>query len=325
MIISKTPYRISFIGGGSDYPEWYLKNGGETISTSIDKYIYISIRKLDPFFKHKTRLVYSSIEEVKDINKIKHPCAKLILKHHNVRDVEIHYDGQLPARAGMGSSSSFTVGMHNLLYFYKNNKILGKKDLLRDSLNFEQKKLRENVGSQDQTIAVYGGFRNIKYKTNGSIDVQKIKINPKKLKKIENNFYLVFTNITRKASKVVSKYINNLEDRKYEIQQNLSLLNNFKKVLVNDHDLDTLGLILHESWKLKKLISPNISNYKIDEIYNNGIKSGALGGKLLGAGAGGFLLFYVPFNKKEKFLNNMKKNIITPFKFSNEGSKILKL
>lgn len=324
MIVSKTPYRISFIGGGSDYPSWYLKYGGETISTSINKYVYITIRELLPFFNHKSRIVYSKVEEVTNINKINHPSIKGLLKKHKLNNVEIHYDGDLPARSGMGSSSSFTVGLNNLLNYYKKN-IITKEKLMYDSINFEQKILRENVGSQDQTIATYGGFKNIKYHTNGKITVTNIRIKKSKLDAFENNLFLVYTNITRYADKIAAQYINKLPNKKNIIDKNLKLLKQFKTILKTDNEIDLLGEILHESWMLKKDISNVISNAKINELYNYGLKIGANGGKLLGAGGGGFMLFYVPKKNHRLFKKNIKNNLIVPFKFENNGTKIMKI
>ena len=191
MIISKTPYRVSFIGGGSDYPEWYLKNGGETISTTINKYLYITCRPLPSFFKHNIRLAYSRIEEVSNFNQIKHPSAREILKYHQSKNIEIHYDGELPKKSGLGSSSAFTIGLHNALSNY-NKKFLTKKKLAFDAINFEQNILKETVGSQDQTIISYGGLRNISYQTNGNIIVKKLNISQKKIVNLQNNLFLVY-------------------------------------------------------------------------------------------------------------------------------------
>ena len=324
MIASKTPYRISFIGGGSDYPSWYLKHGGETISTSINKYVYITIRELLPFFNHNTRVVYSKVEEVKNINNINHPCIKGLLKKYKLKNVEIHYDGDLPARSGMGSSSSFTVGLSNLLNYYRGIKISRNK-LMYDAISFEQKTLRENVGSQDQAIAAFGGFRNIKYNENGKITVKKMNIKESKLKKFENNLFLTYTNITRYADRIASHYINDIPNKMKNIERNLKLVQDFKRILVSNNSIDYVGELLDETWKLKKELSNVISNSSINELYNFGIRSGSTGGKLLGAGGGGFILFYVPQKNHKKFKKNMIKKLIVPFNFEKNGSKIIRI
>ncbi len=322
MILTKTPYRISLIGGGSDYPEWYLKYSGETISSAIDKYIYISCRELKPYFSHSIRLVYSKVEEVASVEQIKHPSAREVIKYHNLDNIEIHYDGDLPARSGMGSSSAFTVGLHFTL-----NKLLKKtitkKNLAMQSIMIEQDLVKENVGSQDQVIASYGGFKNIKFCQNGKIIVKNLNIEEKTKSKLEKNLFLIFSGINREAHKVASTFINKLSDKKEIIQNNQILLDELKKVLISGKKIDEVGRIIHESWTLKKKLSKAISNNLIDEIYLEAIKSGSTGGKILGAGAGGFLLFYVPKDSHEKFLQSMKKFIIVPFNFESRGSRVI--
>jgi len=323
MIISKTPYRISFFGGGSDYPAWYLNNGGSVLSTTIDKYIYISCRYLPPFFEHKYRIVWSQIENVKDINHIKHRSVKELLKYFKIKKgLEIHYDGDLPARSGMGSSSVFVVGLINLLNNFQGRKI-NKKQLAFKSINFEQKILRDIVGSQDQIAAAYGGFNKILFKPGGSFNVKPILIKETTLKKLNKNLVLIYTGFKRTAHNIASTYVNKLQ--KVKKNHILEILNHVKEAenLLKGDDLIGFGKLLHESWLAKRSLSSSITNSKIDEIYNNAINNGALGGKLLGAGGGGFFLFYVPYSRQKYFVNYFKKLINVPFKFSSEGSKIM--
>lgn len=322
MIISKTPYRISFFGGGTDYPEWYLRNGGQVLSTTIDKYIYITCRHLPPFFKHSIRIVYSKIEYCNNMNQIQHPIVKSILKELNIKNnIEIHYDGDLPARSGIGSSSSFTVGLLKCLYEYKNLKI-SKQKLLKKSIYIERNLNKEFVGSQDQSAATYGGFNHIRFLQNGDIKIKKINFTRNELKKLQNKLLLFHTGIFRIADKISKTYvkklplkINELDKINGHVEKALDLLKNKK--------FDDFGQLLDETWYHKKEISKNISNSKIDEIYKEAIQSGALGGKLLGAGGGGSILFYVPEKKQKNFLRKFKKLTHIPFKFDSQGSNII--
>ena len=323
MIISKTPYRISFFGGGTDYPIWYKKFGGEVISTSINKYIYLSVRDLPPFFKHKYRIVYSKTEIANNLKSIKFKVVRKILEEFKInKSLEIHYDGDLPARSGMGSSSSFVVGLVNIFNTY-NKKHLNPKKLSLQSLNFEHNIMNEIVGSQDQIAASQGGFNSIKFLKNGNYKLENFNLNQDYFKKLNDNLVLVYTGINRTARVVAKSYIDKLNNvKKKELFEILNLTQIAKKIISNKQ-LDEFGLLLDETWKLKKSISKTISNPKIDYIYENGIKQGAIGGKLLGAGSGGFILFYVPKDKKKNFFKNFKDIIKINFKFEKEGSKII--
>jgi D-glycero-alpha-D-manno-heptose-7-phosphate kinase len=323
MIISKTPYRISFFGGGSDYPTWYTKNGGAVLSTTIDKYIYISCRKLPPFFKHKYRVVWSKMENVKQVNQIQLKPVKEMIKKFNIQSgLEIHYDGDLPARSGMGSSSVFVVGLTNLFNSYKSI-IINKKKLAKDSIDFEQNTLKEIVGSQDQIAASYGGFNKIIFKKNGNFEVKPLSIKKEILQKLNKNLILVYSGLSRNAHEIASSYVNKLQKSKKKNMQQISNLVKEAEKNLKSGDLNSFAKLLHESWLEKKSLSPFISNNKIDQIYNFAIQKGAIGGKLLGAGGGGFFLFYVPQNLHKNFLKNFKNLVHIPFHFSNEGSKIM--
>ena len=323
MIITKTPYRISFFGGGSDYPEWYLKNGGEVISCTIDKYIYLSCRNLPPFFNHKHRIVWSKVELVKNINQIQHKAVKNMFKHFNIKNgLEIHYDGDLPARSGMGSSSCFVVGLINSIFALKNQK-LNKRDLAKKSIFFEQKILKETVGSQDQIAATYGGLNKIKFFPGGEFKVYPIKLGKKKINELNSNLVLLYTGIKRTAHHIANTYVNKLtNEKKSEIIEILDFAKESEKAL-RSYNFDEFGRLLHRSWMTKKNLSKKMSSNSIDQIYDLAIKQGALGGKLLGAGGGGFFLLYVPHEKQKKFMSYFKKFIRIPFSFEDSGSKII--
>ena len=323
MIISKTPYRISFFGGGSDYPSWYLRNGGAVISSTIDKYIYISCRKLPPFFNHKYRIVWSKVESVNNVNEIQLKPVREMIKKFNIKDgLEIHYDGDLPARSGMGSSSVFVVGLLNL-FNNINKKKIENEMLAKQSIHFEQKVLKEVVGSQDQIAASCGGFNKIIFNKGGKFLVKPIKIKKETLNNLNQNLILVYTGLTRNAHDIASSFVNKLKTTKRnQIIEILNFVTEAENTLKKD-DLNSFGKLLHESWIKKKELSSFITNNKIDDIYNYAINKGAVGGKLLGAGGGGFFLFYVPKKYQKNFISSFKKLIHIPFKFSKEGSKII--
>ena len=329
MIISKTPYRISFFGGGSDYPEWYLKNGGVVISSTINKYIYISCRELPPFFRHKHRLVYSKIEIIKHISQIKHSVVKKALEqifnNYKEKGLEMHYDGDFPSRSGIGSSSSFVVGLLNVLNNFYNIKI-SKDFLANQSLLLEQKILKDTVGSQDQIAATYGGFNEIIFKKNGNFKVNPLITDKSVLKKLEDNMILVFTGVRKKsktANNIAKTYVSKLgKKKKKNIIEIIKHAKIAKKLLI-EKNFNDFGLLLDETWKAKKELSNSVTSYKLDSIYKLGLKNGALGGKLLGAGGAGFFLFYLPETKREFFLKAFNNFTCIPFKFEQEGSTII--
>ncbi len=321
MIITKTPYRISFFGGGSDYPDWYKKFGGSVLSTTIDKYIYISCRELPPFFDHKYRIVWSKIENVKTIDEIKHLTVRKLLKYNKIKSgLEIHYDGDLPARSGMGSSSSFSVGLMRALMNYQCKDLKGI-NLAHKTIFFEQKIMKEIVGSQDQVAASIGGFNKINFLKNDKIIVKKILSD--NLKKLNSNLLLLYTGIQRNAEAVARNYVHKLPNKKEKnvrkIISNVELGEN----MIKSGNINDFGKLLHHAWIEKKELSKSISNHKIDELYNASIQNGALGGKLLGAGGGGFLLIYMKKEKQKNFLNKIKNITNIPFKFSNEGCEVI--
>ena len=322
MIISKTPYRISFFGGGSDYPEWYKEFGGTVLSTTINKYLYVSCRELPGFFNHKYRIVWSKIEKVNNIEQIQHQAIKGILKYYKFNNgLEIHYDGDLPARSGMGSSSAFVVGLINTL-FQMNKETLNQNELAKKSIFIEQKILKEMVGSQDQVAASHGGFNRISFQKNSSFKVKKIKAN-KNLKLLEDNLILIYTSISRTAHLIASTYVKKLTSTKKKyIDEIINHVEEGEKILKYG-DIDDFGRLLNSAWVIKKKLGKSITNNKIDDLYDYALKSGALGGKILGAGGGGFLLLYMKKKDRVKFFRENNKIINIPFKFSDAGSKII--
>ena len=321
MIITKTPYRISFFGGGSDYPEWYKKFGGSVLSTTIDKFIYISCRELPPFFEHKYRIVWSKIENVKEINQIQHSIVKKLLQYNKIKSgLEIHYDGDLPARSGMGSSSSFSVGLIcALIKFQKKN--ISNINLAKQAINFEQKIMKETVGSQDQVATSIGGFNKIKFLKNEKIIIKKIL--SKNLKKLNSNLLLLYTGIQRNASIIANNYVHKLSNQKEKNIRKIIEKVDLGEKIIKSGNLDDFGELLHETWIEKKNLSSSVSNNKIDELYKICMENGAKGGKLLGAGGGGFLLIYIKNEKKKKLLNKLKNITNVPFKFSDEGCEVI--
>ena len=324
MIITKTPYRVSFFGGGTDFPEWYDKYQGIVLSTTIDFHLYISVKPLPLFDKSvNNKIFYSKIENVKKISQIKHKVFRDYYNFIKLKSpLEVNLSSDLPAKSGMGSSSTFIVGLIGTISSHFKKK-LSTKELCSKAIYFEQKILKEYCGSQDQVIASYGGFNKILFKKN-NIKVSKVKITTKRKKQLENNLYLIFTNFSRKASSVEKDKIQNINKNKKIYDKIYDITKQSIKIIENKNsNLDDFGRLLNDMWKIKKKTSSKVSNKALDKIYNKGIKNGATGGKLLGAGNGGFLLFYVKKGNKKKFLKSMSKYLYIPFKFSDEGHKII--
>jgi len=323
MIITKTPYRISFFGGGTDLNQWFKKNGGSVLSTSIDKYCYITCRYLPKFFEHNYRFVYSQIEDVKEIADIKHPAIKGILQYLKLNEgIELHHDGDLPARSGLGSSSSFTVGLLNTIYALR-GKHISKFDLATMAIHIEQDVLKENVGCQDQVAAAYGGFNRIDFFDENSFTVTPIIIAKNRIDQLQDNLLLFFTGISRFASEIEKSKIENFESKKTELRKMQDMVPASIQILSDfDRSLDDFGSLLNEGWEYKKSLSSKVSNSDIDEIYLKAIRAGAIGGKLLGAGGGGFILFYAPKEKHEAIKQKLNHLIHVPFRFENGGSTV---
>jgi len=323
MIISRTPFRVSFFGGGTDYPAWYKKHGGEVISTTIDKYCYLSCRMLPQFFKYKHRIVYSKAEEVNQIDEIVHPAVREIFRFMKVTEgLEIHHDGDLPARSGLGSSSSFTVGLLHALYALR-GEMVSKERLAHEAINIEQNMIKENVGSQDQISASYGGFNRVTFNTDGSYTINPVVLSQQKLENFENHLLLYFTGFSRIASQIAQEQIEKMEDNKKNLAEITAMVNEAQDILTSNCNIEEFGRLLHESWKIKRSLSSKISTQHIDEIYDQAYRAGALGGKILGAGGGGFMVLFVRPEDQPKVKEALKALLLVPFQFETGGSQIV--
>lgn len=322
MIITRTPYRISLFGGGTDFPEWYETQGGAVLSFTINRYCYISARILPPFFDHSYRVSYSVIETTKSIDEIKHPAVRESLRHYLPSEgVEIHHHGDLPARSGVGSSSSFAVGLIHALKLLARRTDVSKKDLADDAIFLEQKILNEVVGSQDQIACSFGGVNFISFhpgRKPWSIDP--IRLSPERIREIQERMVLVFSGISRSSSDVSKTLVKNFSKKTIELERTFQLANLGRQLLTHDNDLDGIGDLLNESWELKKNLNPQSVNAKLLAIYENAIKLGATGGKILGAGGGGFMLFWIPEGGKRKFIEHFKSGMVVPFQIDNQGT-----
>jgi D-glycero-alpha-D-manno-heptose-7-phosphate kinase len=324
MIITRTPFRVSFFGGGTDYPAWYQRHGGVVLATSIDKYCYISCRYLPPFFDHKYRIVYSRIENTKSISEIQHPAVKAVLDTYGCHDgLEIHHDGDLPARAGLGSSSSFTVGLINAVMALR-GKYVSREELASQAIHVEQNVIQENVGSQDQITAAFGGFNRIEFRRDNSFDVAPVILPPEKLASLRGHLMLCFTGLSRIASEVAKSQIDNIDKREKELQFMKGLVDQAITVLQSRTDsIEEFGHLLHQSWMYKRQLSDQVSNSEIDNIYETARGAGAIGGKLLGAGGGGFFLLFVPPARQQEVREKLSRLIHVPFSFESTGSRVV--
>jgi len=323
MIISKTPFRVSFFGGGTDYPVWYRENTGAVLVTTIDKYCYITCRYLPPFFEHKHRIVYSKIENVKYTNEIQHPAVKSILEFCEIdKGIEIHHDGDLPARAGLGSSSSFTVGLLHSLYALKGY-IISEDQLAKKAIYIERGILKENVGSQDQVAVSYGGFNKIIFNKDDEFRVDPVTIKKERIQQLQDHLMLIYTGFSRYASDIAKEQIKNTPNKKKELSIMQQMVDKAIGILNNDGDIIEFGKLLHEAWQVKKDLSDKISNSVVDEIYDRTLKAGAIGGKLLGAGGGGFMLLFASPERHQKIREVLKGILEVNFSFENEGSRII--
>lgn len=323
MIISRTPFRISFFGGGTDYPAWFKKYEGAVLSTTIDKYCYINIRYLPPFFKHKHRIVHSLVENVKTIGQIKHPVVRAILEYFKIdKGVEIHHDGDLPARSGLGSSSSFTVGMLNSFYALK-GKIISKEQLSREAIYIEREVLKESVGSQDQIAVAHGGFNKIIFRSDDDFRVEAITLQKERIEELQSHLMLIFTGFSRFASEIAAEQIKNTPNREKELNTMRNMVDEAVDILNSGRNIVEFGRLLNESWQIKKRLSARVSNPEVDSLYQKALKNGAIGGKLLGAGGGGFMLLFVRPQDRQKVADKLKNFLEVKFRFEGEGSQII--
>ena len=324
MIISRTPFRISFFGGGTDYPAFYEENGGAVLNTTINKYCYVICRYLPPFFDHNYRIRYSLREETQTITEIKHPSARECLRYINLdRGVEIQHNADLPAMSGLGSSSAFTVGLLNGLYALK-GKIITKRQLALEAIHIEQDMIKEDVGSQDQTIVAFGGFNKIVFGGSQKIVVSPMTIDHKKLDSLQNHLMLFFTGYPRYASEIAAEQIRRTPEKTRELMAMMNMVDEATNILNSSKDvLMDFGKLLHESWKIKRSLTTHITNLQIDKVYEAGMEAGAIGGKLLGAGGGGFMIFFVKPELQQNVREKLKKLLYVPFRFHDLGSQII--
>jgi D-glycero-alpha-D-manno-heptose-7-phosphate kinase len=324
MIITKTPLRISFFGGGTDYPIWYREHGGSVLSTTIDKSCYITCRYLPPFFDYHSRVSYSRVENVSANEDIEHPSVRGCLKFLGIDEgLEIHHVADLPARTGLGTSSAFTVGLLLGLYALR-NEMRDKRSLASDAIHVEQNLLGEAVGSQDQASAAYGGLNRINFHRDGVIEVQRTLIAPERVREFEQHLALYFTGFSRIASEIAQEQLRMTPHKERELSTMLQFVDEAEAILGNtNRPIEELGRLLHDAWMVKKSLTYKISNPAIDEIYEAGISAGAIGGKLLGAGGGGFMLFFVPPEKREALRIKLKNFLCVPFSFSTRGSEVI--
>lgn len=322
MIVSRTPFRISFFGGGTDYPAWYLKHGGNVLSATIDKYCYITLRYLPPFFEHRTRVVYSRMEHCQTYEEIQHPAVRETLRFLQLdRGLEIHHDGDLPARSGMGSSSSFTVGLLHALYALQGT-MVGKRRLASESIHIEQELIKETVGSQDQVAAAYGGLNHISFDTNGSFEVRPLVIPSDRRDELDSHLMLFYTGIKRTASDVAKSYVENIQEKEGHLKRMHGMVEQGISILQSSKCICGFGELLHEAWSAKCSLSAKVTNAEVDELYERARNHGAIGGKITGAGGGGFLLLFVPPSAQNRVREALSELLHVPFRIEFSGSQI---
>lgn len=324
MIICKTPFRVSFFGGGTDYPIWYQKHGGAVLSTTIDKYCYISCRYLPQFFPYKHHIVYSNHERVIKIDEIKHPAVREIFRYLKVsKGLSVHYDADLPARSGLGSSSAFIVGLLNSIYAL-NKKTVSKDRLAVESIHLERDILKENVGSQDQIAVAYGGFNHIKFSIDDTFVINPIIIGKNKLKELQSYLMFFFTGFSRNATDIAKEQIKKTPQKNKELIKMQEMVDEAISILKNNNtSIDEFGKLLNESWKLKRSLTDKVSNKSIDQIYEIACNAGAIGGKITGAGGGGFMLIIARPENHHSIRKALNKLLFVPISFEEAGCKII--
>lgn len=322
MIITKTPFRMSFFGGGTDLKEYFMENGGAVLSTTFDKYCYVNVRHLPRFFDYTTELSYSKTERVTHIEDIKHPAIRNAMEMLDMHEIRLTYEADLPARSGLGTSSSFAVGMLNAFYALK-GKYAGKKRLADEAIYLERELCQEAGGWQDQIAASFGGFNRINFNADG-YEVLPVIISPERKKTLNSNLMMFFTGFTRFSSDVQKANAAEKTDKKKQLGEMLQLVDEAESILTdNNKDLNEFGKLLDHTWKLKRQTGSAVSTNNIDSLYEKGIQAGALGGKLLGAGGGGFLVFYVEPEKQQQVKQAMENLMYIPFKFEDGGTQVI--
>lgn len=322
MIITQTPFRMSFFGGGTDFNGFFNEHGGAVLSTTFDKYAYVTVRHLPPFFDYKTHVTYSKEEKINDLEEMQHPAIRNAMKWLNMHEIRMTYEADLPARSGLGTSSSFAVGMLNAFYALK-GQYADKRKLADDAIYLERNLCQEAGGIQDQIAASFGGFNRINFSRDG-YTVNPVIISTERKKDLNDHLMLFFTGFSRFSSDIQKGTEKSMKDKTQQLIEMYHLVDDAEKILTDSNtSLDEFGKLLDYTWKLKRGISSGISTNSIDEQYEKAINAGAIGGKLLGAGGGGFLLFYVPKEKQQNVKEALKGQMYVPFKFENEGTKVI--
>lgn len=322
MIITKTPFRMSFFGGGTDMESFFRENGGSVLSTTFDKYCYVNVRHLPRFFDYSTELSYSRTERVTAVEQIQHPAIRNAMKMLDMHEIRLTYEADLPARSGLGTSSSFAVGMLNAFYALK-GKYADKKRLADEAIYLERELCQEEGGWQDQIAASFGGFNRINFNAEG-YEVLPVIISPERKKQLNQNLMMYFTGFTRFSSEIQKANAAGREDKTAQLKEMLSMVDEAEKILTDkEASLDEFGRMLDYTWKLKRQTGAAVSTNSIDALYAVGMKAGALGGKLLGAGGGGFLIFYVQPDKQEAVRKAMKDQMHIPFAFEDGGTRVI--
>lgn len=321
MIITQTPFRMSFFGGGTDFPGFYKEHGGAVISTTFDKYCYVNVRHLPRFFNYSTELSYAKTERVTDVNDIQHPAIREAMKYLDMHEIRLTYEADLPARSGLGTSSSFAVGMLNAFYALK-GKYADKRKLADDAIYLERTLCKESGGVQDQIAASFGGLNRINFNGDG-YTVNPIIISPERKKLLNQNLMLFFTGFSRFSSDIQVAAEKNLKSKEAQLLEMLGLVDDAEKVLTSKVELKEFGRLLDYTWKLKRGITDKVSTDSIDAVYDKAIKAGATGGKLLGAGGGGFLLFYVDPDMQKNVRDALSDLLYVPFEFENAGTRVI--
>jgi D-glycero-alpha-D-manno-heptose-7-phosphate kinase len=323
MIITRTPLRVSFFGGGTDYPAWFREHGGAVLATTIDKYLYLHCRYLPPFFDFRSRIVWSQIERVQDASEIAHPAIRGILQWLKIGEgVEIHHHGDLPARTGLGSSSSFSVGLLHALHALR-GELVSKRVLAEEAIYVEQQVLQENVGVQDQIQSAFGGLNRIDIRTDGSFEVSPLVVRAERLANLQKHLLLLYTGLSRHASEIAAEQVSTMGSKTAELNAMRAMVDEGERILVGTGEMRDFGRLLHESWKLKRALSSKIAPAFVNEIYDTALGAGADGGKLLGAGGGGFMLIFVEPERRAAVVKALAKLLPVPFQFERGGTQIV--
>jgi D-glycero-alpha-D-manno-heptose-7-phosphate kinase len=323
VVITRTPFRVSFFGGGTDYPAWFREHGGAVVSCSINRYCYIMARHLPQFFDLKHRIVWSKIEQVDRIDQIEHPAVRAVFQEHAIdTGMEIHHQGDLPAKSGIGSSSAFSVGLIHAMHSLQ-GRMRSKEQLTAEAIHLEQNVLQENVGIQDQIAAAHGGLNLLEFDQGGAISVRPVSLPASKISKFQDHMLLFYTGISRFSSDIAGETIKNIPAKATDLRTLREMVNQAVQMLQEDTDFEEFGRLLDESWQLKRMLTNRVTTEQIDEVYYRAINAGALGGKLLGAGGGGFMLFIAAPEFHDRLRNALSDLLYVPFQIDFTGSQVV--